>query len=558
MFILRYKTPLRFGLFTSLCRTSTYFKRQQSQLVPQISANSDEYTDVPQYPPIHDLSFRARKKSEAQKWYEEIIKASTVEEKMIKINMPRYYGYKVIDLHDRCLPYNCLPALQHYTRTVLEKMPSKIGDEVLANQVDAIRTDVQDAIELACDCFRLKYPVSSGLDPVEREQLLSQIIVEQIHRAVINALAVDHQHLQEVEVDYNPRHEAFWAVGGIQPPRNVVKSKEGKKWQKDFSKDPIDRLMQYRSSPMLALRHRLQLAPWKGETEIVNPKLAEKLPRYELDPVTLGFSRSYRHGTNIAGYWPSNLPGFGYLSYQSRAVMKMRPDSYGVDDFNDAIHAQAIQSSFAWLLAQANYNGFNTYSELTYPMNTQTIITNGRVWSFYEYQLNTLLMHGDQINENPKVNYCRGTEELNLYESIDENGKIKGFNDLVLHHLVKFYTKIPSVQRSAAEMQPYLNVEIKRIADYMDDEKRIFLEKTYKFMVSNRPRHLEIPEIYLWEKIYKIDNKTRPLDAKRRFFELNINPWRRTLDQHQKEYIPKVIRPEGPKSKKKWKATYYP
>lgn len=252
------------------------------------------------------------------------------------------------------------------------------------------------------------------------------------------------------------------------------------------------------------------------------------------------------------------MPGFGYLSYQSRAVMQIRPASYGAGDFKDAIHAQAIQSSFAWLLAQANYNGFNTYSELTYPMNSQTIVTNGRTWSFYEYQLNTLLTNSNQIDKNPRVNYCRGTEELNLYEAIDENGKIKGFNDLVLRQLIKFYTKIPNVQRSAAELQPYLNDQIKRIADYVEDEKRYFLDKTYKYLASNRPRHLELPEIYLWEKIYKIDNKTRPLEARRRFFELNINPWRRTLDQHQKEYIPKALRPEGPKSKKKWKPTYYP
>uniref|UniRef100_A0A1A9VU90 Uncharacterized protein n=1 Tax=Glossina austeni TaxID=7395 RepID=A0A1A9VU90_GLOAU len=557
MFILRYRTPLRSGLFT-FCQKSVYIKRQQSQLVAQNLVSNDDYTEIPQYPPIHDLSFRSRKESEAQNWHEEIMKVPTVEEKMIKINMPRYYGYRVVDLHDRCLPYNCLPALQHYTRTVFEEMPSKISDEILENQVEIVRADIQDAIETACDCFRLKYPISSELDLIERDQLLGQNIVEHINRALINALAADYQHLQEVEVDYNPRHEAFWAVGGIKPPRNVVKSKEGHKWQKEFAKDPVDRLMQYRSSPLLVLRHRFQLAPWKDETEIENPKLAEKLPRYEFDPVTLGFTRSYRHGTNIAGYWPSNLPGFGYLSYQSRAVMQIRPASYGADDFKDAIHAQAIQSSFAWLLAQANYNGFNTYSELTYPMNSQTIVTNGRTWSFYEYQLNTLLTNSNAIDRNPKVNYCRGTEELNLYEAIDENGKIKGFNDLVLRQLIKFYTKIPNVQRSAAELQPYLNAQTKRIADYVEDEKRDFLDKTYKYLASNRPRHLELPEIYSWEKIYKIDNKMRPLEARRRFFELNINPWRRTLDQHQKEYIPKALRPEGPKSKKKWKPSYYP
>lgn len=167
-------------------------------------------------------------------------------------------------------------------------------------------------------------------------------------------------------------------------------------------------------------------------------------------------------------------------------------------------------------------------------------------------------MNGRQFNENPRVNYCRGTEELKLYEEVDDKGKLIGFNDEVLKHLIKNYTNIPNVQRSAEELQPFLDTKYKRIADYVDEEKRKFLEKTFKHIMSNRPRHLALPEIYLWEKLYKIDNKTRPLEAKRRFFELDVNPWQRRLDQHQKEYIPRKVRPEGPKSKKKWKPTYYP
>lgn len=248
---------------------------------------------------------------------------------------------------------------------------------------------------------------------------------------------------------------------------------------------------------------------------------------------------------------------FGFISYQTRAPFLRRPESYGEDKLN-ALHAHAIQSSFAWLLAQANYYGFNTFSELTYPMNTQTILTNGKQWSFYEYQLNTLLMYGNQVDENPRVNNCRGTTELTLYQEIDSNGKVVGFNEEVLKHLIKCYSKTPDVRRSVDELTPFLDKQYKRIADYPDEEKRSFLDKVFKHMCSNRPRHLELPEIYMWEKIYKIDNKTRPMDAKRRFFELSINPWKRTLDQYDKVYIPKAERPEGPKSKNKFRKTYFP
>lgn len=139
------------------------------------------------------------------------------------------------------------------------------------------------------------------LEPKERERILSQIIVEQINRALINGLSADHQHLQEVEIDYNPRHEAFWQVGGIAAPKNVVKSKEGHEWQKDMAKEPVDRLMQYKSEPMLAIRHRLQLPTWKNENEYNDIELAKNVPRLEYDPRSLGFTTGYQHGTNIAG-----------------------------------------------------------------------------------------------------------------------------------------------------------------------------------------------------------------------------------------------------------------
>lgn len=136
---------------------------------------------------------------------------------------------------------------------------------------------------------------------MERERILSQTIVEQIHRVLSNNLRTDFPHLREIDVDFNPRHEAFWAVGGIEPPTNVVKSKEGNKWQKDMAKDPIDRYMQYKSNPLLVLKHRLQLQPWKTEAEYNDLAKANEVPRYEHDPRTLGFTTDHQHGTNIPG-----------------------------------------------------------------------------------------------------------------------------------------------------------------------------------------------------------------------------------------------------------------
>lgn len=68
------------------------------------------------------------------------------------------------------------------------------------------------------------------------------------------------------------------------------------------------------------------------------------------------------------------------------------------------------------------------------------------------------------------------------------------------------------------------------------------------------------PEILQWQKIYMIDNKTRPMDKKHEPWEYGINPYMRTLDNHLPNYIPKVLRPH-PKKRYKWELyekQYYP
>lgn len=53
------------------------------------------------------------------------------------------------------LPYNCLPAIQHYTRTLYESKPNELkADEKLASYVEAIKGDVLDCLEMAHDYFR--------------------------------------------------------------------------------------------------------------------------------------------------------------------------------------------------------------------------------------------------------------------------------------------------------------------------------------------------------------------------------------------------------------------
>lgn len=406
--------------------------------------------------------------------------------------------------------------------------------------------------------FRQSFEIKSGdLHEIDVARVKAGGIVKHLNRILVNALGPDNRHLYESDCDVEPRHEAFWFVGGIEPTVIVRKMRACRSWTRPYANDPVDRPFQYVSQPHLALRHQFPLAPFEQMDFDSLTAPNENIQPVTIDPRALGFFTEHRHGTTIPGFFPGNVREYGLISFQDRKQTRFpRNYTHSKEDLQDQLHSQGIVSSFAWTFAQACYQGFSTYNDMTYPLATQTVITDGQLWSFYKYQLNTTCMHTSADGPNYRHNKCWGTPEMKLYDQIDSNGKLQGLNDDVLKNLIRFYINQPKAREHP--MKPFLGVKEKKIADIADVKRRSWLEKIFKTIMSNRPRHRLVPEVYNWEKIYKIDHKTMPLVRKLRFFELGINPFARRLNEHQPEYIPRHLRARGPHDKKKWEATYYP
>uniref|UniRef100_A0A182QUW5 28S ribosomal protein S30, mitochondrial n=1 Tax=Anopheles farauti TaxID=69004 RepID=A0A182QUW5_9DIPT len=533
---------------------------QRALVTRPLPSREHEYTSQPEYPPIQDLSYPAKKKREREAWHQKIAKLSSVEEKLFEINMPKYYGYKANMLTDEKFPYNIKPFIQYATRTVYQNGLPQIYNPLMEEAskiLENIQSEIEDTIAFELSNYS-RLMLDENASPVEKEESVVRSLLVQLNRTISNALAPQFNHLSEIDTDNDPRHEAFWFLGGIYPPKLVRKIKEGEEWQKQYANDPYDRNIQYVGKPYMAIRHKHPLEPLLvKELEAFDVKQDNvELPDYRYDPLALGYISDFRHATTVPGFWPGDQREFGLLSFQRRTHALNRDKYCAVNDLDEALHAQGILSSFAWLLGQACYQGFSVFNDVTYPLTAQTVVTDGKTWSFYAYQLNTMLLHTDQVDVNNRYNLCWGTEPLRLYESIDENGKIHGLNSEVLRQLIAFYINQPK-QRDV-NLKPYLCPTETRVADIGDENRRAFMEQAYKHMVSNRPRHRLVPEVYQWEKIYKIDNKTRPMDPKRRPFELGENMYNRRIDEHALKYIPRAVRPDGPKSRPKFESTYYP
>ncbi|NXE28638.1 RT30 protein, partial [Ardeotis kori] len=112
------------------------------------------------------------------------------------------------------------------------------------------------------------------------------------------------------------------------------------------------------------------------------------------------------------------------------------------DQIEVLYRANGIASLFAWTAAQAMYQGFWSEADVTRPFVSQAVVTDGRYFAFFCYQLNTLALTVETIQNNPRKNICWGTDSKPLYDVV-ENGSVKGFNDEVLLHLVRFLLNRP-------------------------------------------------------------------------------------------------------------------
>ncbi|KAM9252719.1 large ribosomal subunit protein mL65 isoform 2-T2 [Dugong dugon] len=86
--------------------------------------------------------------------------------------------------------------------------------------------------------------------------------------------------------------------------------------------------------------------------------------------------------------------------------------------------------------------GFWSEADVTRPFISQGVITDGKYFSFFCYQLNTLALTAQADQNNPRKNICWGTHSKPLYETIEDN-EVKGFNDDVLLQLVHFLLSRP-------------------------------------------------------------------------------------------------------------------
>lgn len=236
--------------------------------------------------------------------------------------------------------------------------------------------------------------------------------------------------LTRCSLDVKPQVNFYWLRGETRVPRGHRKG----------CIDPIR--FQVDDTPLVQIRAPQPLKEFVPLDFVV----PEEVPVVPHEPSRLPmFQRQYENNIFIGSKLDDPCK-FGHTQFH------LVPDKFKrerLQKLNQGDHievflrANAIASLFAWTGAQAMYQGFWSQADVTRPFVSQGVISDGKYFSFFRYQLNTLALATDADKDPNRKNICWGTESAPLYETV-ENDDIKGFNDDVFRQLVDFFLNAPA------------------------------------------------------------------------------------------------------------------
>lgn len=122
------------------------------------TSRESEYYDEAPYPPItrYPLKFTDFTEKKQKTRRDKIKSIETIEEKIIELNLPRYYGFKCLMLSDR-FPYNPLPYVQFCTNTEFAEEKSHVEEDE-SQKIDEflklVKPELIESLEFEIDGFK--------------------------------------------------------------------------------------------------------------------------------------------------------------------------------------------------------------------------------------------------------------------------------------------------------------------------------------------------------------------------------------------------------------------
>ncbi|XP_072288521.1 large ribosomal subunit protein mL65 [Eucyclogobius newberryi] len=411
---------------------------QNSGLLPKLG-HTEALKKEPAYPPVV-ASLTAKSKSAELRREEERIQskcAASVEDKISLITS--FQRMKYI-LYPQTFARGADRWYQHFTKTAYV---SGLPDKFAINQDDTppvttsptpgtdddVLADVRELISRVILQQRWWHVQKRRPFLYQDQELTVGPWLRNLVSGLTHSLAKYNPLFLQSSLDLSPQVNFYWRRGEHTIPRGHRKGRvEPHRFQIDDHPHSQIRITQ--SLP--------QFAPMEDS-------FTAEVPEITCAPDLLPmFRRQYENHI----YTGAKLPDparYGHTQFHlvpdryHRDRMTRKQQSDQIEVF---LRANAMASLFAWTGAQAMYQGFWSHQDVTRPFVSQAVITDGKFFSFFCYQLNTVALSVQTDVDNPRKNVLWGTESLPLYDDV-QDGEVVGMNDDVIKLLLQFMMNQP-------------------------------------------------------------------------------------------------------------------
>ncbi|XP_008149895.2 39S ribosomal protein S30, mitochondrial isoform X2 [Eptesicus fuscus] len=406
---------------------------------PDVTGAEGAAAPVARYPPIvasMTANSKAARQRRVERWQAGVHAAQTVDEKIRILTKMQFKKYVV---YPQTFALNADRWYQGFTKTVfLSGLPPP--SEPAPPPAQPGSPPVPDLATLraaALDCLLQEhfYLRRKGRAPVYQQvEAVASPFLDQLVAALMGLLSAHNPVLATAALDCKrPVHFYWWRGEEIIVHGHRKGRVDAVRYQ--INDKPHNQIRIPKQLPeFVPLDYSVPI-----EIPVMNCK-PDKLPL---------FKRQYENaifiGSKTADPYCYGHTQFHLLPEKLKRERLLRQNC--ADQIEVVFRANAMASLFAWTGAQAMYQGFWSEADVTRPFVSQAVITDGKYFSFFCYQLNTLALTAQADQNNSRKNICWGTQSKPLYETIEDND-VKGFNDDVLLQIVNFLLNRPKEDKS--------------------------------------------------------------------------------------------------------------
>lgn len=496
---------------------------------PYIRTLPDRYLDEPNYPPVKPkfppgewpdsydpklawLYFDEGEKFSSLKTIQErlsVLAYLNVQQTLddIKINRTRYYPIYNISA---CLKSpRTLEFSQYITKTHLidggskDESVEKTVEEINKDLFDKIKHGVKESILINANKVNQlneQYEAPIHQDAyrpkvLEREKnegkaiLSSNSLIKDILDRITSILSIESSgsYLLNAQYATDVSIKAYWKRCGYeeQKPRGATNP------DSDVIRFQFDDIAAYQIKTDKPLRPIFRLDQDECTKENV-------ISTCSFNPSTYKVFADHTLPMQVPGHWYGDNREFNYLTvYNTTKTMSYFKNKYAQNiNENEIIKSIACLFGHAELTSQAYYLGFSMWKDVTYPLVAQQIFTDGKNYSFSNYQLNTLRLWNKATKLN-NLSFVTPTESL--FELNEEKTDFKNFNDNLLKKILKMFSN-KQVEKEedlckgyseldymigGSRLRPYLSIQ--NFEEQLSIRHKLFAISLYELVKYDKP-----------------------------------------------------------------------